>query len=676
MLENIKSIFWVKKKEAKFIPLYSGWLNSLFQKNKNLNQSELLNLYTGYSYVCISAISQWIAGLQRELFTDENENEILKHYYFNLIDEEFLENLIWMLEITGIAYIRKIYFWKSIDKLEVLRSDLIYKKQDSNFYRYIDNGKVIEIPENQIFYIKSFSPFLSKNWFSPLQAIANQQLMDDLIMKWNMSFFKNGASSWTTLTTDQAISKEDKEYIISKWKTEFMGAENAHKVAVLDHWLRQEKADIWQKELDFVNQRTMIRDEIFTIFRVPKVIVWITDGVWYTDRLIWKQNFSEYVLNPLAKKIEKALNENVFKGVWIFRFVNVVPIDFEQLAKDYQLWVITLDEYRIQAGYSNVKNWDRNFFWETFEDENNWNYISTRDNEEKTVLKKLESNIKKSLENIDKKKEINELNEEKEKKLSARRTKKIKRTDEYEKQLQIKLKKLFKLQENQILQVVDKKTLDELWKIKKVDLWNEKAMTILTSQLLKPVFGKIFEVENKDELNYIEQLKLNEYSENVIWELSNWVLTKEKLLKAFDREIKVFVWINAETQKEIMQLIKEWYKEGLWYEKITEKITEKFADYSKNRINKIARTEVSRAVNQTRLDTRAELWSVKEKEWYTALDERTCESCSHIHWKKIPLQANFYNLWDRDFAWTILKYDDINQPPLHPNCRCDLVPIF
>lgn len=673
MFENVKKFLWIQKKS--FTPIYyGGGLQSLFSNKKNLNLGELLELYTGYSFVCINAISQGIVWLDKTIFTDASEDTILNHKYLELITDEYLENLVGMLEITGIAYTHIVRFWKNIEKLEVLRSDLVQKKKGDDFYLYFKDGWLKRIDEQDVFYIKTFSPFLSKVGYSPLQAIAKQQTMDDSILDWNLAFFENGASSGTTLTTDQELSNEKKEYLVAKWKTEFMGKNNAHKVAVLDKGLKQEKQEIWQKEMDFVNQRTMIRDEIFTIFRVPKVIVWITDGVGYTDRLIGKQNFAEYVLNPLAKKIEHALNQNVFKGVWIFRFLNVIPLDYEQLAKDYTLGAITLDEYRIRTGYDNVKNGNRTIDGEILEVENNGSYNVVYSGEDKKY-KDLAEKINKDLQDNFKKKELVSA---KEKKLQANRYKKIKRTNNYEKKFKATLKKLFDFQKSQILKNLDaiynKKSYNDLAKIKKGDLWNSQAMDVIIGRLFAPLLSEIYINENKISFGDLVEI----YSEAVgdYWEIEPVLFTQEKVNNMFKKQIKTFKGINDTTSEEILDIVKNGYKTGLWYDKIVSEITNKFVEYNKSRINKIARTEVSHAVNYTRLETREDSGRVQEKEWWTALDERTCEECQELHGKKIPLDANFYGLGDRTNTGRVIDYEDVSAPPTHVNCRCDIIPVI
>lgn len=653
-LLKIKNFFWNKtdSSQKSFLPISS--VLSFWRKN-TLSKAELLNLFTGYSYVCITAVTEWISGLDRKLFWSENrEDREKEHKYTSLITNSFLEEVTWFLEITWICYIRKVYFWKNIEKLEVLRTDLVYQKTNWD-YQYNFKWKIYIFPEEDIFIIKHFSPFKDWLWFSPLQALRKQLSMDEAILEWNWNFFENWASSGTTLQTEQNLTQEQKEYLVTKWKSEFMWKDNAHKVAVLDNWIKQEKWGIGQKDMDFVNQRIQIRDEIFTIFRVPKVVVWITDWVGYTDRTVWKTNFAEFKLKPIALKIQEALNKNIFKWIWFFKFINIVPVDVEQLARDYQLWTITLDEYRIKRNYLNVKNWNKNISWEIFEYEENWEYKEFN----------VENILQKVVKDFAKKDEGKSFSEEF---CQKRWEEKIIRTDKYEKEFISKMKDIFQKQENEILDLISKKISkksvkndEENDEIGKDDLFSEIAFLIIFQQYFTSFYVKILK---------------NEW-QIAISEVGKYDFDFNKIKKFIWERIKKFALeINETTKNEILKIIKNWLKDWIWYEKIKENIKNKFSEYKKSRTEKIARTEVNRAVNKAREEARKQTESVVYKQWWTCLDDRVSKECSILHWKKIPIWEKFYKVWEKDENWKIIEYEDIEWPPKHVNCRCDLIPVF
>lgn len=69
-------------------------------------------------------------------------------------------------------------------------------------------------------------------------------------------------------------------------------------------------------------------------------------------------------------------------------------------------------------------------------------------------------------------------------------------------------------------------------------------------------------------------------------------------------------------------------------------------------------------------------------EWLTADDDLTCPFCAAMNGKRVETQAAFFNAGDKLAldAGTLKIPDgargfDIQHPPLHPNCRCTLLPI-
>ena len=107
---------------------------------------------------------------------------------------------------------------------------------------------------------------------------------------------------------------------------------------------------------------------------------------------------------------------------------------------------------------------------------------------------------------------------------------------------------------------------------------------------------------------------------------------------------------------------------------VKEVLLDVFKDLKTTRLDKIIRTESIRYWTFAEQEAREQSWVVKYKQRWTALDERTCESCGKLHGKKIPLNEEFFKKWSR-FQGLKLDYEDIIGSPLHPNCRCDMIPV-
>lgn len=652
MFNKIKNILWIKTKANGELDSVSWGYEFFWQglKKTKLSNSQLMELYTGYSFVCVNATAEGISGLDRKLLWSENRIDREKqHKYSGLITNSFLEEVVWFLEITGTVYIRKEVFGKSIDSLEVLRTDLVtpFKINGKvSSYDYHVNGTIKTYPAGEIFVIKSFSPFKNGEGISPLSALWKQQSMDEAIIEWNWNFFKNNASAGTTLHTNQDVSDEKKRSLVARWKAEFMWANNAHKVAILDKWLTQSENKPWQKDMDFVNQRMMIRDEIFTIFRVPKVVVWITDGVWFTDRKVWFENFSRVKLKPIALKIQQAFNENIFKEIWHFSFVNIIPVDTEQLAEDYRLWVITMNEYRTTRNYLPVKNGDSTITWDVLD------YEELKKWKKEIIANPVELNIKNIFDTV-----IQKTSDVQKK----RWDKKILRTDKYEKEFNLIMNNIFTLQLKDILKKVTDSGKKSIEGLKEETLLDETAYLIIYQSQFKSFFKRTIAKEGKLAIEEVGKYGFSDKNVNA------WT----------GKNIKKFALsIDKNTKKEIIKIVKQGIVDGSGTVEINKNITTKFSQYSRSRVNKISRTEITRAVNYSRTEAWEQTGAVGHKEWWTALDERVSAECAELHGKKISLWDTFYDLWDTDSQGKKVDYEDIAWPPMHTNCRCDLIPIL
>jgi hypothetical protein len=101
---------------------------------------------------------------------------------------------------------------------------------------------------------------------------------------------------------------------------------------------------------------------------------------------------------------------------------------------------------------------------------------------------------------------------------------------------------------------------------------------------------------------------------------------------------------------------------------------------TRNRAVMIARTEAQRATRRAEVEAWKSTGMVEGKTWLLAPDPcEFCEAASNeFSTKSIGLEDSFFNKGDTmlgaDGNEMALDYEDIDGPPLHPNCRCSLQP--
>lgn len=130
------------------------------------------------------------------------------------------------------------------------------------------------------------------------------------------------------------------------------------------------------------------------------------------------------------------------------------------------------------------------------------------------------------------------------------------------------------------------------------------------------------------------------------------------------RNVEKFTRSLLDTDREhLANIITNGLQDGKSVPEIRKEIESTFDQYSRMQAQRITRTEVIRASNQAALDAYRRSSIVEGKQWITfgAVDE-----CAKYNGKIESLDSKFYS--------DVTEFKD-GDPPLHPNCKCVLVPI-
>jgi len=144
--------------------------------------------------------------------------------------------------------------------------------------------------------------------------------------------------------------------------------------------------------------------------------------------------------------------------------------------------------------------------------------------------------------------------------------------------------------------------------------------------------------------------------------------------------------VNTTTQVRIKDLMQNGIAEGLSTNDLADRIEqwstsqEDGEDFNRNRALTIARTESARAMSLAKVKAWESTDLVSGKEWVLAPD--ACEFCTAAA-KNFKggqdISTPFFTKGDvlqlEDGSTMELDYSDVEAPPLHPNCRCDMVPV-
>lgn len=120
-------------------------------------------------------------------------------------------------------------------------------------------------------------------------------------------------------------------------------------------------------------------------------------------------------------------------------------------------------------------------------------------------------------------------------------------------------------------------------------------------------------------------------------------------------------WVISETTRDMLRDdIAQAIEDGTSNEDLADLISENYA-FSDERAETVARTETAFADVAGNLNAYQESGQVASKRWLTAPD--CCDLCDELDGEVVDLDEDFPN-------------DGGDGPPLHPNCRCDVLPVL
>lgn len=176
-------------------------------------------------------------------------------------------------------------------------------------WRY-NKEQIIFKPEDVIF-IKDFNPYSLFRGMRPTKPIEKIIDIDWQSLIFNKAFFDNNATPGTVLQTDQELNDTIIERTKKYWESQFKGASNAHKVAVLEAGLKAETLGSTHKDMEFIEQKKFTREEILGIWRAPKALFNITEDLNYATFIGQMKIFWSYSIMPAMKKIQAAINKDI-----------------------------------------------------------------------------------------------------------------------------------------------------------------------------------------------------------------------------------------------------------------------------------------------------------------------------------------------------------------------------
>jgi|GEM_PF-1144560 len=478
-------------------------------------------------------------------------------------------------------------------------------------------------------------------------------------------------SLWIQYKTGQLEEKKRME-LEQAWNNRFKGVKRAGKVAVTDNEYDIKEIGMAPREMGFSEGRRWTRLEIADAFGVPLALL-DTENVNLANAKTALYQYMKFSIAPRLKRIEAKLNERLVpyynEPRLVLAFDNCVPADDEYQLREDQAYVsmgvVTVNEVRQRKGLDPVP----------------WG-----DEPMRPVLPVG------ATEDEDESGEGNDEEEGREgegKLEKSHRSKGKVGTGEVlpltrnQKRMAKAVGSVFAMQESAALKWVSDHAL--LFGHKSNEkaavperIWGDEWDGVMSKMTVEPVrvefeggMRNALRKLRKDKKCYIKAKPKIDLADD-----QNWVNRPEMGGYVRSHTMKFAKAVNKRTHDELRKLLSDGIDNELPLSDIRSGIEDLFNGYEDYRVDRIARTETARAFVGGERQAYRDSGVVEKLVWLASAD--ACEFCLSINGKTVSVNSDFFKQGSQimlaDGRTMDLDYTDVEGPPLHCHCRCDIVP--
>lgn len=578
----------------------------------------------------------------------QSSNDFLQE----LVGHYALKNEVFILKVKGLGNIAgSRQLPAELKVLNPAHMDTIKQNGEITGWRYKNKPYLAE----EVIHIKDFNPYDEDRGLDPKEPLGHEMDLDYLASVYNKAFFENDATPNALILSEKSLSTEQRKRLTEWIQKRHQGAENKHKMDVLEGGLDMKTLTPSHKDMEFTEQRKFSREELLGAFRAPKALFNITEDLNYATFQGQMKIFWLYAIMPILRKVEDAINVNLVypydrKIYFAFDLKNVPAFqeDFNDKVATAKILFdmgFTGNEINQKLGLGfDDKDW-RNFWWVSFgmapaDAESASNYYSETDKPEEDE-DPADKSARKIAEVLDKQADIKDLQTWKVFVAKQKTTETL---------MDRKLSRYFHEQRKRILSAINEQNM-----LQGPDVinWEEENNQIKTR--IAPVMKQAID----DGVAHGQSILGKKSITSLDVKLTSYLA---------DRMAKI-VGINTTTRKKLRKDIDEKIAEGGTVEDISETIKDTY-NLMASRSKLIARTETVGAVNGGSNIYYQES-GVEMKRWLTAGDEHVRES-HRVNGAQgaIKIDAAFTN------GCRYPGDQDVQDAGEVVNCRCTLMPIL
>jgi HK97 family phage portal protein len=229
---------------------------------------------------------------------------------------QFIEEFVTYLQVAG-----NVYTYKErnrgnrVTALQLLRPDrmrIVPGSYGAESYVYEVDGKDYMLPKDDVCHLALPNPGGDLYGLSPLQTLARTVNLDSAMTDFAKVYFQNaGVPSGLLKLKRRLQTQEEAATIRARWRSQFGGKNNFHRVAILDEDADYQQMASAPKDMALSELHNLTESRICSVFQVPAILVGANVGLQrstYSNYREARMAFHSETLEPMVARILDHLN--------------------------------------------------------------------------------------------------------------------------------------------------------------------------------------------------------------------------------------------------------------------------------------------------------------------------------------------------------------------------------
>lgn len=172
------------------------------------------------------------------------------------------------------------------------------------------SGEKMPLTRGEVMFIRMPNPDDPYRGLGPVQS-----LMADLdAMRygalWNRNFFINSAEPGGVIEVVKNLEDHEFDNLVKRWDEQHRGISRANRVAILEGGAKWVANAVTQRDMQFVQLRTVGRDIVYEAYGMPKSVMGVTEHVNRANADAGEVTFQRWLTVPRLDRWKQALNND------------------------------------------------------------------------------------------------------------------------------------------------------------------------------------------------------------------------------------------------------------------------------------------------------------------------------------------------------------------------------